>query len=524
MRSYQLRDPFLLAAFLLVMGLQISGNWLPTPDASGYISMANSLADTGQMKRLGNPHLYLNPCYPLLIAPLFIGDGFPFWQVSVAQWCFLSLFVVASYLWVKNDFPEWAVFIAILAGGNALIAVHYRRTLSELAFMAVMMWLVLCIQQATRKIATSRFILLLFGIAILAGLLPAIRHAGIVVVFGFCVGLFVTRFTNWFSTPAEKLSVVRLAVIFLVLMGSAAASEAAVIIHEKTHSEQVQSETYLDRFAENQLAPIMLIREGIRLRAQDIGRLLIPGMFKNGVSADDSWRHPMAVVYLVFALWLARGWWLFLKQSGDLLAIAFPFYLGLHIVWPFDQGGRFLVPMSALLMTCLFTLFHKMLRGKPVILNRLVLGFVTVHLLVMLGHWWRYDRPAASATQARWEELVPLVTQPELLSTVEQAGLTEIVAITPPVARKSGCLVQVLIDRRYVRLSNQKPIPEDVQWIVSNREEVAGDGFGDGFKLNCESGSFKLWQRTASKNAEPGSTAVVGPLALPDDTRQPVRR
>ena len=307
MQNLQKRDTLLLIAFLVLIALQISDHWLPTPDASDYISMANSMADTGQMTRLRNPHLYLNPGYPLLISPLFLEEGFPFWRVAAAQLCFLALFVYATYFWVKKYYPDWAVSIAILAGGNALVGVHYRCSLSELAFMAVMMWLVLALLRATRNISITHFGLMLVIIAILAGLLPAIRHAGIVAIFGFSVGLIITQLLNWFPNSSEKMAKSRLCLLILILMGSAAASEAAVILHEKRHSEQEQTETYLDRLNDEELTLPMQISEGIRLRAQDIGRLLIPGMFKNGVSADDSWRHPMAILYFVFAMWLSRG-------------------------------------------------------------------------------------------------------------------------------------------------------------------------------------------------------------------------
>ena len=189
-----------------------------------------------------------------------------------------------------------------------------------------------------------------------------------------------------------------------------------------------------------------------------------------------------------------------MRETGDLLAIAFPFYLGLHIVWPFDQGGRFLVPMSALLMLCLFILFRRLLSKQPAILLRLVIGFTIVHLLVMLGHWIQSDLPDAAQAEKHWQELIPLVTRPAVISAIEEASLTEIIAITPNAAKKNGFQVQVLTDQRFVRMSkDNKPIPPEVRWILTKKDEVAPAAF----ELEMQSASFKMWKRLAGEKDNP---------------------
>ena len=174
---------FLLAAALLAM--QISPWWRPTPDAAAYLSMARSLATTGHMTRFGSRQWYYAPGYPALISPAFLLGDQPFLAISLIHFGLVLALMAGLYLWVRQAAAEAALPVTALVMVNVALWEHYRRTLSELAFMAELAWLAVALSRLRgATFPRQKLAWLATSVLLLAGLC-AVRQVGLFIVFGF---------------------------------------------------------------------------------------------------------------------------------------------------------------------------------------------------------------------------------------------------------------------------------------------------------------------------------------------------
>src|SRR5262249_53399679 len=134
--------------------------------------------------------------------------------------------------------------------------------------------------------------------------------------------------------------------------------------------------------------------EGLRVRISEIGRLTVPGMFGAFVSRRN-WLDWNLLIYIpIFAI-VCRGWWKWLKQSSDILALTFPVYFLLHVYWPWDQAGRYFAPLLPVLLVSLwygidFVGMHR---------RRLFQLLLVLHLGVSLGFWLVRELPRGIQNQ-----------------------------------------------------------------------------------------------------------------------------
>lgn len=89
--------------------------------------------------RFGEVHLFYPPGYSVLIAPLTV-FGLSFLAISVAHWVFQVLFFAGTYVWALRIVPRWAMVVAILSAVNVGVMDLFRPTLSEAAFMPLLVW------------------------------------------------------------------------------------------------------------------------------------------------------------------------------------------------------------------------------------------------------------------------------------------------------------------------------------------------------------------------------------------------
>ena len=102
--------------------------------------------------------LWFPPGYPLLLSPLFRWRDLPFWEISVVQCLLGVVFLWGIYRWARPLAPAGAVWIAAISVGTSACLVQYRRPMSEMAFMAVMAWLLVSLQALARPQARGRFL------------------------------------------------------------------------------------------------------------------------------------------------------------------------------------------------------------------------------------------------------------------------------------------------------------------------------------------------------------------------------
>jgi hypothetical protein len=103
--------------------------------------------------------------------------------------------------------------------------------------------------------------------------------------------------------------------------------------------------THFDQIIASRNSLMMQLLTGLRLRIQEIGRLVVPGAFK----AYGGWLEPVMIVYLPVFFAIGIGWFHMVSRRPSSLLLAFPLYFSLYVIWPFDQGGRFMTPMVPIL-------------------------------------------------------------------------------------------------------------------------------------------------------------------------------
>lgn len=99
------------------------------------------------------------------------------------------------------------------------------------------------------------------------------------------------------------------------------------------------------------------ILEGLRLRIGEVGRLVIPGMFKSYGPPGD-WLNPNMIAFLPLFSAVGWGWWLMSRRNQDVALLAVPFYFGLFVFWPYDQGTRYFLPLLPMMLLSLWALFR----------------------------------------------------------------------------------------------------------------------------------------------------------------------
>ena len=138
-RSLQ-RPKVVLSLLAALLATQILPLWTPTPDGAGYLSIARSIAHGGPVTNLGSPKLHYAPGYPLLISPAFMVSDRPFFLLALIQWLFAVAFMLGVYRWARQWFAGSELWITALVMSNVSLWMHARTTISEMPFMALLIW------------------------------------------------------------------------------------------------------------------------------------------------------------------------------------------------------------------------------------------------------------------------------------------------------------------------------------------------------------------------------------------------
>src|SRR5262245_54631918 len=178
--------PRWLLALLFLIAIQVSSDLQPTPDAVRYLSIARKMAAGVGITDLDNAAPYFPPGYPLLISVPFLFSPRPFLAISIIHVLLAAIFAVATWSWARRRLGCGAALVTAFVLVNASFLHHYRRPLSELAFMTAGMVAVVLLESirsgprpgwwGSLRIGAAAFVL---------AFLPLIREAGLVFSVGF---------------------------------------------------------------------------------------------------------------------------------------------------------------------------------------------------------------------------------------------------------------------------------------------------------------------------------------------------
>lgn len=454
---YRLDDSPLrwLALLAAVLALQIGPWWFPTPDSAAYLSMARSLAETGTMRRFGSPHLYFSPGYPLLISPLFLLGPRPLLAISILHWLLAVLSMVGIYRWMRANWPGAAVLLTAFVMTNTSLWLYLRRPVSEMAFMAALVWAANILDGALgRECRRPPLLRATLGSAVLAAA-GAIRPAGVMFALG-CAAMMMAQ--AW--RGALRWGVALLLAGIVMVPPMLTVREVMNRDREAQTATASNKPTYFRQLLGTQGHLVRQVSQGVYLQVLNVGRLLLPGMLK-AHSKRRQWGDPNLLLYGPLALAVLVGWSRRLRDKPDLLMWGLPLYVGLHVLWPFDEDTRFLLPVLPVLAGCLWTVLGRWRHG----LVALAL-LVVAHALAATVFWVK-EVPGVRACHAEWPAVEALAAAiPPEAGPVAAVGTRDCVAGMLAVAR----------DRQVAFVAGTQ-VPGDAQWIVQPAAQTVPRGF-----------------------------------------------
>ena len=445
-----------LVAFAALLALQISPWWYPTPDTVVYLSTARSIAVHHALGTLGNAQIVFPPGYPLLISPAFLLGDRPFLILAIMHWCMAVVLMLGVYRWARRCCPDGALLLTGLVMVNVSVWIHYRRALSELAFMTVLIWTVQSLDAVRESKSPRAALSRALPASALVLLLSMIREVGLLVGAGFAVAIVIDAWRARVRWPTALLLLLIVAVPAALAVAGFVRYDAATKV-----TSAVPIGTHLDGLTYPSTTLVEQVTEGLRLRLSEVGRLLIPGMF-NAYGRRGNWFDLNVVVYVPVFVAVVFGWWRFVRRQRDVFALTLPFYLLAYILWPFEAGTRYMLPMLPVLLACVWCLIESLQRRRLSILAILLVG----HLGVAMGHWIIKDLPRARACHAQWGSVDQLVAG---------IGGDSRGALRANVAPCVQFMLELALDRLVEVSHNDND--RDVRWIVTSDAEPDAPGF-----------------------------------------------
>ena len=463
-----------LGIVALLLAVQINGYWIPVSDGPSYLSIARNIGTGNGLLRFGGPHLFHPIGYPLAISPAFMSSERPFLLIAMMHWVFLIVFMICTYKWMQSAVGDDAILMTLLTISSVGVLYCFRRTLSEVAFMPVMVGAALALNRAAQS-QRNRILYLVLG-TILTCYLCLIRQVGISIVAGFAVLLVIKVHT-------KSIGIKPAIVLVLVLAVSAVACTAIEIAHGQRTAQMSEAATFTGHILKSSGSLWPQLLGGLRLRIQECGRLLIPGMFK----VYGGWLCPAMLLYLPLCAVLVVGWWTLLVKKADVLLCALPFYLLVYIVlWPYDQGTRFMTPMVGVLWAGVWTFVeHCRFRAhaRKLFAVLLLLGGLTsaCYLAVDVARAKRWDSQWATV-----EQITAAIDNPK--GDIACYGLSSSIR----------AMLDLSMDKSLRTFSVEKGKTTEADYVITS----SGVDTIWGFKPIADIRGFMVHQRLSGTNAQ----------------------
>jgi hypothetical protein len=481
---------FWLIVLAALLAIQIGPGWLPGPDETGYLTIARNLGTgRGLTSFSGERYIYFPPGYPLLIAPAFaVQPVRPFAAVGFIQWILAVLFMAGLYLWSRKYFSGHALLLTALVVANVGFWYYYRRTVPEIGLMAGMIWAAYLLNLAMeRRIGPA--VGLTLAASVLLAFICQIRVAGVFVAAGFGLMLLVLAFrrrVSWgrcFLLGGIASALALSSAIGALWYQSYTASQAHISRYALYQSMppalrergQVEPKRYGRLFRDpSQSLPAQLL-EGARVNIAQVGRLVIPGMFK-AYDPKGRWIPNTLFIHVPVFIAFAIGWWRFAWGAPNVLAWAFPLYLGLYIAWPYEQGTRFLMPMLPVIWGALWFFAAPWERfRRPVFAGLLAAG------LIVAGIYWAGDIRQMRELAGYWPKL------DRLAAAVQSEPENGVICGD----RHVGCMFCLALNRRWPAVDKREAVDPGARWLLISDDR----GDAPGFTMKARAGDLRLMER-----------------------------
>jgi hypothetical protein len=531
------RPKLWLTALALLMAVQVSPWLYPAVDGCLYLK---TIRDFFSADKLSDFHCYVPPGYLPLIAPAFAFGDRPFLAVSILQWLMAVALIGGLYVWARRQFPATAVLFTAVVMVNISMWTYYRRPLKEVASMALMMWIVNLMHVLLEERHRARVVWLTLAVALLTTYLTLIRYAAITVAIGFAlaacwrarqqafgwgravlmssaIGLSAGgALAGWLYYDKEYggggIYWHEVASVYWDQTAAPApakgpapavpASEPpAPLPQEPMSLSLVPAQAFVAKHGrwmpQPVAAPIVRFLHGLVYRVNDIGCIVIPGLWKAAVPLTPALTAPMALFFVLFVL-MAVGWRRIVRRKIDVLALTFPAYIFLYAHWVCDQpGGRFMLPMLPVITASVWYGIGPLIRRPMTVFVLLILA----HIGQSTAYWLWIDAPRAYQADQNWSMVDRLAE--EIRRTPGEVAIAD--------AAEPDCQgLWLELDWRYrLQRLNKTPGPQ-VKWIV----EPAGKKPVAGYSVHHVDGPVQLLCRQSRDTAHT-STVQQGRTSAP---------
>ncbi len=422
---------------------------------------------------LGSPKLHYAPGYPVLISPAFWFGERPFLLLMAVQWAFAVAFMLGVYCWAKRWFAGSELWITALVMSNVSLWMHARTTISEMPFMALLVWTAYALDRLATIQSPRAAVGWSLSIGMLIAALSMIRPVGILVVTGYAAVVFLLARKGqmtWLRAVATTIGV----------GAPAVAAILALLLFEEHNATTYGTRgdpTYLHEFKSADMPLPVQLLEGVRVRASEVGRLLVPGMNK-AYAKPFTWLNVnMAIFIPVFAA-MVWAWWNVAGESGSTLLFMLPCYLALYIVYPSDQGTRYLLPLLPVMVACLWWLVWNMTRHR----SQILAGLVAAHLLVAIGYSTQSSFRLAHMNH-QWQAI-------DAFTEIMRGEPRQVLCWNTSFGVRE--LTMVASDRWCAEMRGaDAPIPAEVGWLVADVDSPSCPGFVE----RARQGDLKLLAR-----------------------------
>jgi len=462
-----------LSIFTALLCVLTAGLWHPMPDSILYINQARNLIHGHGLTHADSTRWVASPGYPILISPFFLINDMPLRVLTLFQTLLTVIYMFGVFAWASRHTKQTAILITGAATLHAAVWQYCFPTTTEAAFMATMIWSIVCftvwLDHRGTRLGKQAFTLAVLLICYCT----FIRSAGLMIAVGAGIMLLLhDRSTHRSFRQTFGVLMIWLGLPGLVILG--------FLIHEtqSTNLGWIQG-TYLAGIAPNQSQGIFkTLLSGMQMRLSDIGRLMIPGMLK-AYSRDQSWIHASMFIYLPIIAGLIWAWVKIIRHKSDPLLWSLLPFTALHIVYmQFADGARFMTPMLPVIMLLTWRLFGVFKSGQ----HATMLILLVLHASVIIGLTVR-EQPTLVDIHNQWK--VAAICANLIKEDIGPVSSIEDV-------NSLGLQVAIIAD---IRVQRKRPLAEINQskpyWILKR----VTDKKLDHYEINWANNEFQLLKR-----------------------------
>jgi len=397
-------------------------------DTSVYMVLAHNIRNTGRYELNYEPHTVYPPGFPLLLACIAAITGRESYDIFVRFMpVFSTLALIVWYFVLRLDYGRVAAGVCCLLAGTSasLYQMVTRSVRSDAPFFLVSGLALLCLMSLRGRgkySGTVRYSLLAFS-CLATVLTVLLRSAGV----ALCAALVAWTITKMRSRESRRSAAWRTTVLAAIL-------GLVVFFWWVGWTKRVEGKaypgqgmrSYASQFMEvdphrpdlgtaSTRAFALRLATNIPIQASHIAALAIRAPY-----VMPTWYSPLAVIALAL---LACGLTsCVFDNQGTLLAWYFWAYFSIYLLWQFDEGPRFMLPVAPLAFVLIWRgagLSAHLLRTRPRITLGTISGFA-ICFAVVAGTADRLPGLQARAALVFW----PLVAMGSglLMLLVKRAG------------------------------------------------------------------------------------------------------